>query len=80
MYDEQSGEEREVDLVAEISSHLADGEVAILQEVGAEKLRYLTGYSIAVNSLGQTFSVDIDDIYQKVRDAGWSSTPSTVAF
>ena len=35
-------EDRELDLPAELSEHLAQGEVAVLEEVGAEKLRYLS--------------------------------------
>src|SRR6185312_6909258 len=35
--------EEELDLVSELAEHLAPGQIAILLEIGAEKLRYLTG-------------------------------------
>lgn len=36
------------DLAEELQPHLADGEVAMLKEVGAEKLRYLTAHMLVV--------------------------------
>lgn len=69
-YQEDMEDEEELDLHAELSEHLAEGEVAILQEVGSEKLRYLVGYAVAVNHKGETLSVSIDEIYQMVQEAG----------
>lgn len=51
-----------------LAQHLQDGEVAIYQEVGAEKLRYLVGYSVAVNSKGETAIVNINDIYSIAKE------------
>jgi hypothetical protein len=34
-------------------------------EIGAEKLRYLTGVAIAVNHKGRAAVVSLDDIYRK---------------
>jgi hypothetical protein len=68
IYDEETGEESELDLAQELSQHLIDGEVAIYQEVGAEKLRYLVGYSVAVNSKGETITVNINDIYRIAQE------------
>lgn len=79
-YDERSDEDTEIDVAAELAGHLAEGEVAILQEVGAEKLRYLTGYSIAVNHKGEQLWVSINDIYQKVKDAGWGNDVEEAAY
>lgn len=58
----------ETDVVDELAPHLADGQVAVLQCVGAEKLLYLTGQSIAFNSTGETVTVDINDIYAKAAE------------
>jgi len=69
-YEEEAGEEEEIDLHAELAGHLADGAVAVLQEVGSEKLRYLVGYAVAVNHRGERLSVSIDDVYERVRAAG----------
>lgn len=51
------------DLDEFISEHLADGEVAILLEVGHEQHRYLTGWAIAINNKGERRRVNLDDIY-----------------
>ena len=68
-YDAELGEDFDLDLPMELATHLADGEVAILMEVGNEKLRFLTGYAVAVNSKGDLVSVGLDEIYQKAATA-----------
>lgn len=78
--DENTETEEEFDIHLEIAEHLAEGEVAILQEVGAEKLRYLVGYAVAVNHRGERLAVSIDDIYEKVREAGWGTEVSTATY
>lgn len=79
-YHEDVEDEEEIDLHAELSEHLAEGEVAVLEEVGAEKLRYLVGYAVAVNYKGETPSVSIDEVYQKVHEAGWGNDVSTATY
>ena len=79
-FDEPGEDEEEIDLHAELAGHLAEGEVAVLEEVGAEKLRYLVGYAVAVNHRGEKLAVSLDDIYEKVRAAGWGPDVSTAAF
>jgi hypothetical protein len=59
----------EFDLIAELSAHLVPGQVAVLLEVGAEKLRYLTGQAIAVNAKGRVVEVCLGDIYRKAASA-----------
>ena len=63
-YNEDVEDYEAVNLEEEIVPHLAEGEVVILQEIGAEKLRYLHGYSVAVAWTGETIRVDINDVYQ----------------
>lgn len=79
-YHEETGDEEEMDLHAELAGHLAEGEVAVLQEVGAEKLRYLVGYAVAVNHRGEKLAVSLDDVYERVRAAGWGSDVSTATY
>ena len=55
----------EIDLVAELAQHLPEGQVAVLMEVGAEKLRYLTGSAFAINSKGKVAEITLGDIYRK---------------
>ncbi|WP_263359911.1 hypothetical protein [Acidicapsa ligni] len=55
----------DIDLSAELAQHLVTGQIAVLMEVGAEKLRYLTGAAFAVNSKGRVVDVTLSDIYRK---------------
>ena len=57
----------EIDFRAELIEHLAEGQVAILMTIGAEKLYYLTGYAVALAWDGRRMSVDIADIYYKAE-------------
>jgi hypothetical protein len=56
------------DVLDAVAPHLAVGEWCVIQEVGSEKLRYLTGYSRAINNKGQLISVDINDIFKQLPD------------
>jgi hypothetical protein len=60
----------EVDLPALIAGHLADGQVAILKEAGAEKASYVGGIALAVNAAGETEKVDLDEIYVRAARLG----------
>ena len=62
-------EDSEIDLVRELAEHLPKGQVAVLMEIGAEKLRYLTGVAIAVNHKGRVVEVTLSDIYRKAAHA-----------
>jgi hypothetical protein len=62
------------DFLHELSELLAEGEVAVNVEAGAEKLRYVTGYSLAVNSKGEMESVSLDFIYDRARRLGQNIT------
>lgn len=66
----ESGEFDEVDVSAELAAYLRDGEVAILMEVGSEKLRYLCGYATAVNSAGKSVHMSLEGIYARARKLG----------
>ena len=57
--------DKHINLEQELSEHLVEGEVAILLEVGNEKLRYLIGLAVAVNASGVTTSVNLRDIYEQ---------------
>jgi hypothetical protein len=61
----------EIDVARELSEHLAEGSVAVLEEVGAERLRYLNGWAQAVDHRGEKITVTLDDVYAKAREAGW---------
>jgi hypothetical protein len=55
----------EIDIVVELAPHLPRGQIAVLMEIGAEKLRYLTGVAIAVNHKGRVVDLTLNDIYRK---------------
>ena len=78
-FNEDSNDYEEIDIPAQLAPLLADGEVAVLQSVGAEKLRYLTGWAIAVHSSGETERVSIDDIY-KMASERWGASPTTATY
>ncbi len=65
--DEDVGEDR--DLTDLIGDHLQPGAVAVFKAVGREKLRYLGGYSVAVNDQGAKVEVNLDDIYDAAAQA-----------
>ena len=73
-YDEKMDNYTEVDFAQELSTHLQEGSVAVLMEIGSESLRYLIGEAIAVNSKGETETVDIRDIYQVAEHLGGEIT------
>ena len=66
--------DEEFDFFSELSTHLADEEVGIVIEVGAEKMRYISGFADAVNSKGEVVSVCLDDIYKKAAKLGNNMT------
>lgn len=68
--DAESGDWIEGDFMAELSGHLSDGWVALVREVGYEKMRYLVGYTLAINSKGERQSVDLNSIYESAKGLG----------
>ncbi len=74
-YDAEKDDYVDGNFIEELSEHLADGWVAIVREVGFEKLRYLVGYTVAVNSRGESIEVSLDDIYEAAKRLGQHLTP-----
>lgn len=71
---EVDGSYDEIDFMDELSKHLADDEVAILHQAGAEKLRYINGYAIAVNNKSERRTISLDDIYIFAKELGKNVT------
>lgn len=57
-----------MDFPIALSDHLDPRDVAILFEIGNEKLNYLIGYAIAVNADGVRTKISLDDIASKAQD------------
>ena len=71
--------EKEIDFYQELSEHLVQGQVAVLLEIGAEKLRYLVGLAVAVAWDGDTHLVSLNDIYDWVI-TNWGAVPSEASY
>jgi hypothetical protein len=77
IFDEASGvpsfylndddEDIEVDFIDDVSKHLTDDSILVLQAIGNEKMRYLTGYAVAVNNKGECVDVNINEIYELAK-------------
>jgi len=61
-YENSEGEDAEINWNELIHPHLQDNHICILQEVGAEKLCYLTGWAIAFNNKGEEIYLSLYDI------------------
>lgn len=51
------------EIYQEIHTHLADGEICVIMEVGSGKLQYLTGWAMAIHPNGDRVELNLDDIY-----------------
>lgn len=76
---DDTGECQDFDFMEEVRKHLLPGEVAIFQQAGAEKLRYVTGQAIAVHSDGRRCFVDINSIYALVKQT-FGIEPTTACY
>lgn len=77
VWDDDLEEEVDFDLHGWVAGHLMKGQVAVLEEVGFEKLRYLVGVAVAVNSQGETRAVQLGDILEQARQLGESVTDTS---
>jgi hypothetical protein len=69
-YNEDTDEDCELDWVQIIRTHLEDDWVCIIQEIGWEKLRYLTGYALAFNNKHGIDRTDLYEIYEAGEHLG----------
>jgi hypothetical protein len=65
VYNEETDEYDDMDIAEKLPEFLADGEIAILMQAGAEKARYVSGFAIAVHSDGRIVQIVLDDIYER---------------
>lgn len=73
-YDEATQDWEDADLLSMLATHLAEDYVAIVMEVGFEKMRYLVGEAHAVNAKGDIISVELDEIYERAASLGQKGT------
>lgn len=74
IYHEDTDECEDIDVSELLAAHLANDEVAVLMEVGNEKLRYVSGSAVAVNNKGKFVLMELNDIYHKARRLGKNIT------
>lgn len=74
-YNDATQDFEDIDFAAELSEHLLDNEIAIVQEAGHEKLRYVTGYALAINAAGEVLHISINDIYA-LAQREWGHKPT----
>lgn len=74
LYNEDADDYEDVDFPGLVAEHLADDEVAIFMEAGAEKLRYVVGQAIAINNKGEIRTIDLTRIYDLARELGSNVT------
>lgn len=63
--EDEDGDEIEFDMAADLPPLLADGEIVIKMECGAEKLRYITGSAEAIHADGRSCFILLSDIYER---------------
>ncbi len=61
--------DQEVHFSTDLAPHLVEDQVAILIEIGNEKLRYLIGHATAVHSSGRSIAISLNDIYREANEA-----------
>lgn len=66
-YHEDKDEYIEVDFISELSRFITDDSIVVIQAVGSEKLRFVSGYAIAVNSKNEQVSININEIYELAK-------------
>jgi len=64
MMSEDGEDSTEVEFITELSKHLREGEVAIVQEIGNEKLLYFRGFSVVIDWQGNSKYFSISDAYE----------------
>ena len=58
------------DFIDEVAKILCDDEVFIWVHVGSEKMRYVSGYTVAINSIGERKVINLSDIYEIAKELG----------
>lgn len=69
-YNEETEDYETISWEEIFGKHLVDGSVAIIIEVGSEKLRYLNGYAVAYNNKGESKSIGLEEIYDLAKELG----------
>jgi hypothetical protein len=74
LYNEKNDDWTDFDFAEELSRFLADGSVAVIMSSGAEKLRYISGYAVAINNKQEREQLWLSDIYKRAAHLGTEIT------
>ncbi|WP_353645731.1 hypothetical protein [Mesorhizobium sp. WSM2239] len=55
-------------ILDKIHEHLVENEVLVVMEAGAEKVRYVSGWALAIHSSGERVELHLHDIYKLAQD------------
>lgn len=66
----------EVDIIEMIAEHLADDEVCVIMEAGAEKLRYVSAWAAAFDNKGEVVELKLGDIYGIAKEKWGRDIPT----
>lgn len=67
-FDEKTGDNKTFSFEEHVVPHMEQGQVLVVQSIGYEKLRYLTGQAVAFTHDKPPVRIDISDIYEKAAD------------
>jgi hypothetical protein len=65
-YDEEQDEF--IPITESLAEHLAENQVCVILESGAEKARFITGQAIAIAWTGERTDLSLTDIYKQAQD------------
>ena len=69
-YCDDDGNDFDLDIEEELKKHLADGQVCVLMEAGAERVRYISGWAVAFDNTDKpSVRVSLNDIYDLAKAA-----------
>lgn len=80
--DDAPGGERSFDIVDELAVHAAEGEIVVIIEAGAEKLRTITGSAIAFRASAsgvERIALALNDIYELAAQK-WGQRPNPAEY
>lgn len=61
------GSDQDIDFESELRQHLDPRDIAVSIQTGAEGLRFVDGYAVALHADGRTVQVQLYDIYEKAQ-------------
>jgi len=79
IYDEETGTFSDSDFMQGLASHLQEGQIAVLIEIGFEKLRYLVGEAIAIAWDGTNEAITLERIYD-LAEQRWGIKPTHASY